>query len=96
MRRIILRPKAQDDISSIWDYSAERWDVDQADAYISAIRAALQRVATHPQIGSNAAILRRGLRRFNAGSHAIFYLHGEESVDIVRVLHQRMQPDGKL
>lgn len=89
MRQIVLRPQAQDDIDKIWDYSAEQWDMDQADAYVGDIRAAIRFIATSPFIGTDCAHLARGLRKLNSGSHAIFYLHGNERIDIVRILHQR-------
>lgn len=96
MRQIVLRPQAQDDIDKIWDYSAAQWDMDQADAYVGDIRAALRLIATSPSIGSDYTFLARGLRKFNSGSHAIFYLHGDQSIDIVRILHQRMDAGGRI
>lgn len=43
--RFRLTPAAQRDLSSIWDFSAETWNIDQAESYIDGIRAASERVA---------------------------------------------------
>ena len=32
--RYILSPAAQDDLDGIWDFSARRWGVEQAEVYI--------------------------------------------------------------
>ncbi len=90
MRRIILRPAAQADIDRIWDYTADQWDMDQADTYVGDIRAVLRLLAANPSIGTDCSHLSIGLRKFNSGSHAIFYLHQVDVIDVVRVLHQRM------
>jgi plasmid stabilization system protein ParE len=37
--------------------------------------------------------VRNGLRRFEVGSHVVFYNSGTEDILIIRVLHQRMLPD---
>ncbi|TWS22632.1 type II toxin-antitoxin system RelE/ParE family toxin [Tsukamurella sputi] len=36
--------------------------------------------------------IRDGYRRYTVGSHLIFYRARSEGVDVVRVLHQRMDP----
>ena len=43
-----LTPAAQRDLSSIWDYTQERWDLAQPEVYVTEIRAAIERIAGHP------------------------------------------------
>ena len=92
MRRYRLAPAAQRDLSSIWDFTLERWDEIQAETYISEIRAAIERIAGDPQRRRNCDEIREGYRRYGIGSHLIFYIVRTDSVDVIRILHQRMDP----
>jgi toxin ParE1/3/4 len=49
MSRYVLSPRAQADLSDIWDYTAERWGVDQAEAYIRLIQHAIETVVDDPR-----------------------------------------------
>ena len=40
-----LTPAAQRDLSSIWDFTQERWDENQAEIYVSEIRAAIDKTS---------------------------------------------------
>ena len=46
-----LTPAAQRDLSGIWDYTQERWDVDQAEAYLAEVKFAIERVAADAKRG---------------------------------------------
>lgn len=87
-----LTPAAQRDLSSIWDYTQERWDARQAENYILEIRAAIERIATDPDRGRSCEEIRAGYRRYGIGSHVVFYTEQGEAVDVIRILHQRMEP----
>lgn len=86
-----LTPAAQRDLSSIWDYTADHWDVLQAETYINEIRAAIERIAEDPARGRACDEIREGYRRYGIGSHMIFYVERADGVDVIRVLHQRME-----
>lgn len=92
MSRYRLTPAAQRDLSSIWDFTEERWDVRQAETYIAEIRTAIERVADDPRRGRACDEIRKGYRRYGIGSHLLFYVESGEGVDVVRILHQRMDP----
>lgn len=96
MKRYRFTPAAQRDLSEIWDFTQERWDVRQAETYISEIRAAIERVADHPARGRICDAIRQGYRRYAIGSHLVFYLETEDTVDVIRTLHQRMDPSRHL
>jgi toxin ParE1/3/4 len=88
--RYVISPRAQADIEEIWDYTAARWDIDQAERYIRAIRGAIEMVADDPQLGRRCDDIRVGYRKFPIGSHVLFYRFGRAGLDVVRILHQRM------
>lgn len=87
-----LAPAAQRDLSSIWDFTQERWDVHQAETYVSEIRVAIERIAADPARGRPCDDIRDGYRRYGIGSHLLFYVERVDGVDVIRILHQRMDP----
>lgn len=96
MTQYRLTPAAQRDLSSIWDFTEERWGIPQAETYIAEIRAAIERVADDPRRGRACDEIRIGYRRYGIGSHLLFYVESAEGVDVVRILHQRMDPSQHL
>lgn len=91
-----LTPAAQRDLSSIWDFTEEHWDKRQAERYIREIQAAIERVAADPERGRIRDEVRAGYRSYSIGSHAVFYVSRASRVDVIRVLHQRMDPSRHL
>ncbi len=87
-----LTPAAQQDLSQIWDFTQERWDAGQAEKYIGEIRAAIERIAADPQRGRACDEIREGYRRYSIDSHLVFYVETASGVDVVRILHQRIDP----
>ncbi len=94
----MLSPAAQADLEQIWDYTSQRWNDDQADAYVRVIQHAVELVANNPLIGGSCDEVRAGYRRHTAGSHTPYYRVGAggEPVDVVRILHKRMDVDRHL
>jgi len=96
-RRYVLSPAAQADLEQIWDYSCERWSVDQAEKYVRGIQRAIERVVDNPLIGQSCEEVRAGYRRHGVGSHSLYYrIASGDLIDVVRVLHQRMDVDRHL
>ncbi len=87
-----LTPAAQRDLSSIWDFSVARWDARQAEIYLDEIRLAFERIAADPGRGRACDEVRQGYRCYRIGSHSVFYVESVGGVDVIRVLHQRMDP----
>ncbi|MGV3711586.1 type II toxin-antitoxin system RelE/ParE family toxin [Pseudolysinimonas sp.] len=91
-----LTPAAQKDLSSIWEFSEERWNVRQAETYLREIQSAIERVADDPERGRRRDEIREGYRSYSVESHVIFYLPRVDGVDVIRILHQRMDPSRHL
>lgn len=97
MSGYLLSPAAQADLEQIWDYTHEHWGVDQAEQYLRELQRAIERAAANPRIGRACEEIRPGYRKLAAGSHVLFYrVTTEEVIDVVRVLHQRMDVDRHL
>lgn len=91
MSRYVLSPAARADLEDIWEHTCERWSSDQAEVYVREIQRAVERVAQSPSIGRTCDEVRPGYRKHAVGSHVLYYrLVSADVVDIVRILHQRM------
>jgi toxin ParE1/3/4 len=94
--RYLLSPRAQADIEGIWDYTAAHWDRKQAELYVRQLRLAIEAIARDPRRGRSCDDVRAGYRRYPAGSHVLFYRLTDKGVDVVRILHARMDFDRHL
>jgi len=88
MSRYIVSPRAQADIEEIWNYTAKTWGVDQAEAYVRALQAAIETVAEEPRKGRAC---RRGPQGISQVPGRLAHDRSARSgIDIVRILHSRM------
>ena len=92
----ILSPRALADLDDIWDYSVQRWGEGQAETYVGNIRTALDNLVEHPQRRRACNDIRSGYFKVAVGSHVIFYRVADTSLDVKRILHQRMDFDQHL
>ncbi len=84
-----LSPLAVADLECIWLYSRQTWSADQADRYHRSIIKVLEDVATGRKRGRPVAA-RPGYLRCAVGAHMIYFRMGDDRVEVIRVLHQRM------
>lgn len=81
-------------MAEIWLYTADRWGVDQADAYIRQIENDIGRAVKFPEMGSPATYLSAEYRKLKSGSHRVIYRHTDAELIVMRVLHERQDvPD---
>jgi toxin ParE1/3/4 len=90
MTKYVLSPRAKADISEIWDYTVERWGIRQAEIYAIQLKSAIETLASHPYEGQTCDEIRTGYRKYPSGSHILFYRLTSAGIDVVRILHQRM------
>ncbi|MCP1388355.1 type II toxin-antitoxin system RelE/ParE family toxin [Corynebacterium sp. TA-R-1] len=83
---------ANADLLDIWEYTSETWGVMQADAYIRAISERFVQLDAFPAAGRSVEEIRAGYRRIKYASHVIYYRPVPDGVQIVRILHERMDP----
>jgi len=70
----------------------ERLDARQDEIYVTEIREASERVATRPDRGHMVDEIREGYWRYVTGSHLMFYVECDHGIDVIRILHQRIDP----
>ena len=95
----MLSPAARAGLEQIWDYSSERWDDDQAEEYLREVQRAIERIVSNPTVGRDCNDVRPGYRKHKhaVGSHTLYYrIGGDDVIDVLRVLHQRMDADRHL
>jgi toxin ParE1/3/4 len=96
MTAYILSPAAASDLDSIWDYSADTWSTKQADRYVGEVRAAIEALADGRSKGRPIDNVRTGYFKLAVGSHFIVYRIAGDLIDVVRIVHQRMDLPSRL
>ena len=87
---IHISRRANSDLASIWDYTARECGPDAADEYISLLDASMESLTEFPKIGADSSHVRNGYRKLRSGSHLIFYIPHNDGIEVVRILHERM------
>ena len=90
--------EAKNDIEKIWLYTFENWSLEQADRYFDLIMDEIEYIAEAPASGKDFSDVRKGYLRTRIKSHFIFYKVNKKQneVEIIRVLHQRMDIENRL
>jgi toxin ParE1/3/4 len=97
MGSFILTRKAKADMLSIGRYTRRQWGKTQQRRYLSQLDAAFHDLADKPEIGRASNDIREGYYKYGVGKHLIFYRHkGTDQIEIVRILHGRMDIDQHL
>ncbi|WP_241299934.1 type II toxin-antitoxin system RelE/ParE family toxin [Burkholderia stabilis] len=88
-KQLRLTPLAELDLEDIWRYTAEHWSFAQADHYHRDLIGTMEALARGKKAG-RTCIVRDGYFRYAVGSHVVFYRETDDAIDVIRVLHQRM------
>ena len=90
MRGIILSPRAKLDLNEVWDYTLSQWGVDQAENYVRELWSTMEHAVSDRTGSVDIGDVRRGYRKSRSGFHVIFFKVTDDGIDVVRILHQRM------
>lgn len=96
MTGYVLSPRAQADLDEIWDFTEQRWSAAQAERYIRQLWQGIEDVAGDPRRGTPCDDIRPGYFKYGVGSHVLFYRQTAGGIDVVRILHGRMDFDRHL
>lgn len=88
--RYVLSRRARADLDEIWDYTVRRWDTTQAEQYIRGIQGVIETLAAAPRLGRVCNEIREGYFKYSVGSHLVFYRPIVSGIEVIRILHQRM------
>ena len=91
MSRYTLTHKAESDLKEIGRYTRVHWGREQRNRYLTMLDACFMQLATNPLKGVDCRDIKKGFRKFNVGSHVVFYhIESTDSIEIVRILHSHM------
>ncbi|NTV13307.1 MAG: type II toxin-antitoxin system RelE/ParE family toxin [Desulfobulbaceae bacterium] len=97
MPRFTLTSKAKSDLIEIARYTQERWGREQRNLCLRMLDECFRQLAGKPQQGSDCSEIRAGYRKLLVGRHIIFYRQPTgDSIEIVRILHGRMDVETHL
>lgn len=85
-----LSRRAALDLDEIYEYTILVFGLTQAQRYLNGLHDRFGILTQQPMLGRPAGQVAANLRRYEYGSHAVFYLPQGESILIVRVLHENM------
>jgi len=94
---IQISNKAQNDLIEIWEYTVEKWSINQANKYYGILVDAINAIANEPNNGKDYEDIRKGYYGFHIKSHIIFYrITIDGTLEVIRILHQRMDLPNRL
>jgi len=93
-----ISKEALKDLENVWLYTLETWSAGQADRYYDLLLNEIEYIAENPQSGKDYSHIKEGYFRTHVKSHFIFYKinSNERTVEVIRILHQRMDIDARL
>jgi len=96
MPHISKQKLAEQDLIDIWLYTFNEWGERQADSYLNDLAVTFNLLAEQPLQCRERSEFNPTVRIHHHGSHIIVYLAVEEGINIIRVLHERMDVDTHL
>lgn len=96
MHKYRLTPSAKSDLIEIWNYTVETWGEKQAEKYLQDIEDKLDQLAGNPGLGRKRPEISSGYYSFPVQKHVIFYLNSDSHIDIIGILHGKMDIDKNL
>ena len=97
MPEYIISEKALEDINNIWIYTAENWSIEQADRYYNLIIDEIEYIVKNLDMAYDFGKIRKSYRYSKVKSHLIFFKKDKiNEIEVVRVLHERMDIENRL
>jgi toxin ParE1/3/4 len=95
-RKIVLAPRASDDLDDLLLYTEQEWGKRQSDAYLRALWTGMRRLADHPGLGRERDRQYPGIRGFLVEHHIVIYQTTDTELRVARILHERRDIDAEL
>jgi toxin ParE1/3/4 len=91
-----ISKKAVSDLEEIWLYTVEKWSVEQADRYYNLLFDEIKYICKNSKAGKSMEHVRKGYRASKVKSHIIFHRVLNESIEVIRILHEQMDIENRL
>ena len=92
----VISKKALSDLEEIWLYTVEKWSKKQADRYYNLIFDEINYICKDINTGKSMEHVRKGYRASKVKSHLIFYRVLNDTIEVIRILHERMNIENRL
>ena len=92
----VISKKAISDLEEIWLYTFEKWSLEQADRYYKLIFDEINYICKNNTAGKSMEHVRKNYRASKVKSHLIFYRVLNETIEVIRILHERMDIENRL
>jgi toxin ParE1/3/4 len=97
MLEFVISEKALEDINNIWIFTAENWSEEQADRYYNLIIDEIEYIVQNFEMARDLGKIRKKYKYSKVKSHLIFFKKDKSNeIEIVRVLHERMDIEKRL
>ena len=95
-QQLVIAPAAKNDLKDIYQYGLRQWGRAQSESYLSSIKNQFWSLTQQPFMGTERHELLPDTRSLPVESHTLFYRVTANSVEIIRVLHGRQDPQRHL
>lgn len=92
----VISKKAILDLEEIWLYTVEKWSAEQADRYYNLVFDEINYICNNINSGKSMEHVRKDYRASKVKSHLIFYRVANGMIEIIRILHERMDIENRL
>jgi toxin ParE1/3/4 len=91
-----LSAKSLEDLKSIARFTLKSWGREQRYIYLSKLDESYHLLADQPHLGSARDDIRKGYRVYHVRRHLIFHRQKSTGIEIIRILHDRMDVETHL
>ena len=92
MPRYILSPAAKASLRQIKSWSESKFGAQVTSEYLGNWRQKMRDLAEQPASGTPRPEMKSGYFSSFVGSHTIYYRVADSGIEVIDVLHQRMEP----
>ena len=93
MENYKLTPEADNDLTEIWQDGFKKWGLKQANTYLLQLEERFEKLFEFPGLGVKRDEIRMGYRSYRESSHLVFYRKNNNKLEVIRILHKRMDID---
>lgn len=90
--RLKVTRAARRDLVEIGRYTLREWGEAQCRSYLTQLDDRLRLLAAAPTSGRSCDDIKPGYWRYREGRHVVFYRLVGDTIEVVRILHERMLP----
>jgi toxin ParE1/3/4 len=94
--QLVIAPAAKNDLKDIYQYGLRQWGQAQSENYLATMKNQFWLLTQQPLMGTERNELLPEARSLPIESHTLFYRVTANTVEIIRVLHGRQDPQRHL